>query len=348
MTIPTKIHAPARRVNGESATARADFEAGVRRITPDTVKSDLLDSTQGGQVQDSQGKAVVAADPSKLKVSDIEHPEMESVMLHARVGVPIMLVGPTGSGKTYLSQQVAKKLNKPFYMTGSLDSDIKLKGFTDAHGRQIKTAFYDAYKNGGVFLLDEMDNCSPSVLVALNNAIDGWVTEFESEMVERHQDFVLIATANTWGYGATNDYVGRTQIDASTLQRFAQIHIDYDEEMERKVVEKNYGSEMLGWVDVVQILRKGVKDLRIKHIISPRSSYNGAKVIKEGLSYDQALEQHVFRGMEEQQRLQLIRHCMDDIEKAFRKRHPGAALKRTVDNIKREIGKKDSPEPAPA
>lgn len=47
------------------------------------------------------------------------------------------------------------------------------------------------------------------------------VCAFPDKMVKKHKDFIVCASGNTYGTGADRKYVGRLEIDAATLDRFA-------------------------------------------------------------------------------------------------------------------------------
>ena len=79
-------------------------------------------------------------------------------------GLNIWLTGPTGSGKTSAVQSAAKALSLEFEAESSLDADYKITGFANAQGQYMPTAFFRRYTQGGVILLDEIDNYSPSRL----------------------------------------------------------------------------------------------------------------------------------------------------------------------------------------
>ena len=76
----------------------------------------------------------------------------------------------------------------------------------------------------------------------------------------RHPDFICIAAANTWGLGATNDYVGILKLDAAFLDRFVQIFWDVDEGLEMVTVGDTE------WTKVVQGYRARIKAKGIKVI----------------------------------------------------------------------------------
>lgn len=190
----------------------------------------------------------------------------------------IWLTGPAGSGKTTAAHECAKALDLPFYFTGALDNPYGLLGFIDATGKYTQTLFREAYEHGGVFLFDEIDGSTPSAVLPFNAALANSHCAFPDGVVARHADFVCIAAANTWGLGASNDYVGRLKLDAASLDRFVQIAWDIDETLETATC----GNPT--WSARVQVIRQRVWDKGIKVVISPRASYYGAALLASGMS----------------------------------------------------------------
>ncbi|MCH7728630.1 MAG: hypothetical protein IH991_19420, partial [Planctomycetes bacterium] len=73
------------------------------------------------------------------------------------------------------------------------------------------------------------------MLVVVNAALaNGHLRLPDGTTVDRHADFVCAAAANTFGTGADRQYVGRNQLDAATLDRFAacRLAFDYDVDLE--------------------------------------------------------------------------------------------------------------------
>ena len=237
---------------------------------------------------------IVSPDGSKKLGEKLVHEKYETVLKAVANDVPVMLVGPAGSGKTTLCEQVAEALDKRFYFTGAVASEYKLSGFVDAQGRIVSTAFREAYKNGGLFLFDEVDASMPQAIMAFNAALANGHCDFpgDTEPTKRHPDFRVVAAANTFGRGADRQYVGRNQLDAASLDRFAVIELDYDEEMETALA----GNKQ--WSKRIQRIRKEIQKQQIRHIVSPRASIMGAKLLAAGFSTDEALEATVWKGLD--------------------------------------------------
>ena len=116
----------------------------------------------------------------------------------------MFLAGPAGSGKNVICKQIAKALDLDFYFSNAVTQEYKLTGFTDANGTYHESQFYKAFRNGGLFMLDEMDASIPEVLIILNAAIANRYFDFPAPIgyVEAHPDFRVVAAGNTFGNGA--------------------------------------------------------------------------------------------------------------------------------------------------
>lgn len=201
----------------------------------------------------------------------------------------VFISGPAGSGKTHMAEQCAEALNIPFYFTGAVASEYKLTGFVDAQGRTVRTAFREAFEHGGLFLFDEIDSSSPAALLAFNAALSNGKFDFPDGSVRKHEDFLCIASANTWGAGASREYVGRNQLDAATLNRFALVAMDYDHGLESAIAASHYvhGEQV---AEMIQAYRRACRAESVRLVISPRNTTRTAKALAAGLTISQALD----------------------------------------------------------
>ena len=215
----------------------------------------------------------------------------------------IWLTGPTGSGKTTAAENVAKAFDLAFGSDGSLDADYKVLGFRDANGNIISTQFIEIYSKGGIYVADEIDNWLPSALLSLNAALaNGWIST-PGGMIKRHEDCCVIACANTWGLGATSEYVGRTKLDAASLDRFQpKINWPYDEKLELAIAQ-NQGQE-LGrlWFELISEVRKSVQKQGLKIIISPRATFGGISLLQAGFSAREVVDMTIGAGLSTEQK----------------------------------------------
>jgi MoxR-like ATPase len=203
----------------------------------------------------------------------------------------VYLVGGAGSGKTTLAKQAADALGLPFYSTGAVGMAYQLQGFINAEGDYMATDLYRAYTEGGVFLFDEIDGSSANAILAFNAIAANDFAAFPNGTVKRHDDFVIIAAANTYGNGANRDYIGRAPLDGSSLDRFGFIAMDYDEKLELAISLNDI------WTRWVQQCRKVANEHRMQVIISPRASIKGGKMLSAGMSVDKVADMYIFKGM---------------------------------------------------
>jgi len=203
--------------------------------------------------------------------------------------------GPAGSGKTTAAEQAADVLSLPCYTIscGMSTNDWSLIGFKSPDGKYIAGDMRQPYEHGGVFILDEIDNTPASVLTTINGALSGTHYTFPDTVVRRHPDFVVVGCANTWGTGPDRMYVGRSQIDAATLDRFKKIPWGYDEDAEFDWA----GRDQADWVQYVQRVRKYAMDQLMRVVVSPRASIDGARALRNGLTYQVVAEDCIWNGM---------------------------------------------------
>lgn len=251
-------------------------------------------------------KIEVLTDRSRVELEGIFHEKFEQILNLVELDIPTLLVGPAGSGKNHTLEQVAESLELDFYFSNAITQEHKLTGFIDANGRFHETQFYEAFTNGGLFFLDEMDASIPEVLIILNAAIANKYFDFPNGRVEAHEEFRVVAAGNTVGTGADNLYVGRSQLDAATLDRFVVIEFGYDPEVESQLVSSNELYEY-----IVET-RKVIEQNNIRHVVSMRASINASKL--EGVfETHEILESVIFKGLPENE-IQMIYENMSDIQ----------------------------------
>lgn len=224
-------------------------------------------------------KTIVLQGSEKRELENEVLPEeFEQIMHLVSLRKNIMLVGPTGCGKTHVASSVARARtdNNNF---GSISvtygmSKSDLLGLYVPMGESgqfvyVPSTFVHLYENGGTFLIDEMDNGDPNTFGIINQASSN--NEFwlpirpERPHVKRHPDFVLIAAANTYGTGADMQYVGRAQLDRATLDRFKSgvVEMDYSPTVEKALIDP----EVLRWG---LRIRNNIKKYNLHEVMSTR------------------------------------------------------------------------------
>ena len=179
-----------------------------------------------------------------LKMDDEHyHPKFDTIVKYAKMRSNVMLVGDSGSGKTFVAKQVADALDLTFgYISCSMGmQEAVLQGYQTVKGDYISTDFLNIYENGGVFLLDEFDSCDANVLMVINSALANGSFSVprrkNKPYAKRHKDCIVLVAGNTWGNGnGSRKFSGRGTIDGATLDRFLKVYFDYDNSLERKLV----------------------------------------------------------------------------------------------------------------
>lgn len=213
------------------------------------------------------------AKPKKIE-GVIHHPKFAEIVekLEMNPDKCVYLCGGAGSGKTTLAMQISEALSLPF---GSLSmtegmSEAMLLGKPTITGGYVGTDFVEKYENGGVFLFDEMDAMDANVAVVVNSALaNGFMSvphRSENPVAKRHENFFVIACANTWGTGqGSNLYQGRNKLDGATLDRFEMVAIGYNPRLEKMLADDPT------WYKAVLELRKRAEEYNLTRIVGTRT-----------------------------------------------------------------------------
>lgn len=244
-------------------------------------------------------------------ITGIQHHNFENLVHIVNAAQPVMLVGPAGTGKSHAAEQVAEVLGLTFYAmsVGAQTSKSDLIGYMDAMKNYVSTPFRKAYEHGGLFLLDEIDAGNSNVLIQLNAALANGYMSFPDEMIRRNENFRFVASANTFGLGANRQYVGRNQLDAATLDRFATLQWDIDNRVEETLAIGHFGPS---WMGVVRMVREYVEARDLRVVISPRATQRGAKLLAANLGFNDVLHIALLSqfGAEEKQDLHVKCHTV--------------------------------------
>lgn len=233
----------------------------------------------------------------QIKIEEHTHQCFEKVLKLVSIGLPVLLVGPAGTGKTTLAGQVARALGRRFSFNslsaGCSESHIIGRTLPDSNGNwTYKPApFVTTYRDGGVHLFDELDAADPNLMVLINAALaNGHLAiPFEDMIIQRHSDTAIIAAANTFGTGASRQYVGRNALDAATLDRFAAstVFVDYDRELEKQLVPNPE------WLSRCWSIREKVAEAGLRRIMSTRTILNGYRRILSGDTADAVIADYL-------------------------------------------------------
>ena len=157
----------------------------------------------------------------------------QQVLVSLKEGEKLLLVGPTGCGKSTLVEQLAARLNWPVIRVaasgGLTESDLLGEWTVVDGGTVFNYGFLPrAMRTGAICLIDEVDGMEPSVAFSIHQLMeDGGrlvLLQNGGEIIEPHPRFRLACTANSLGNGDESGlYSGTRVLNAAFLDRFAAV-----------------------------------------------------------------------------------------------------------------------------
>jgi len=222
-----------------------------------------------------------AATPLTIETAHNKLPELLTTLttLHQAY-----VFGPAGAGKTTMARQAAEALGVDFYYVqlGGVPPWV-LTGFPTANGTVLETDFRRAYVNGGLVLLDELDNTQAATAVTLNGALENGRIAFPDGQRDRHADCYVVGAGNTAMTGADETYSARTAQDGAFRERFAFIEILHDAALEEKLTYSQGADPTLAhaWLDRVREIRADLATAAPHILVTPRASIRGAQILAD-------------------------------------------------------------------
>jgi len=257
---------------------------------------------QIADVASSQSRVITVNIPTLPEPVTIQgaHRDLPKLVARLHAGMYVMLVGPAGTGKSYMAHDAAKALQVPCY---DLSVTVQTQEWKVAGAHSavtfIRGTIREAYENGGVLLIDEFDNGSPNFLAGLNLLLSSDTYTFaDGVTVQRHPQFYVVATANTIGEGGSAQYRARQALDAATLDRFTFMFVDIDPAIEEMMAAQYLADATMraDLLRVVRVSRLNGADNNLRVVITPRATLDGAKMLALGEPMENVIRDRIVRG----------------------------------------------------
>jgi nitric oxide reductase NorQ protein len=211
-----------------------------------------------------------------------------------RRGLPVMLKGPTGCGKTRLVEFIADRVDVPLF-TVSCHEDMTA---SDLIGRYVLTGgdtewvdgpLTRAVRAGGICYLDEIVEARQDATVAIHSLADHRrelnVERLGGERLTAAEGFMLVVSYNPGYQSVLKD------LKTSTRQRMVSIELDFPPpELELEILRAEAsvdGPVAENLVRLAQAIRR-VKDAGLREAASTRTLIAAAALTDEGLSFRDA------------------------------------------------------------
>ena len=173
-----------------------------------------------------------------------------------------------------MTRNLANELGLPYLCIscGIGTSSTEFLGYK--YPNRESTKFAEYYSKPSIILLDEFTALDSAVAQICNAALANDEIETTTGTVYRDPNCIIVATSNTYGSGASRQYVANNQLDASTIDRFIGgiIEVNYSEEY-----ESQYDSEVVSYV---HSLREVIKEYDLRRIASTRMIQAGTALKK--------------------------------------------------------------------
>jgi nitric oxide reductase NorQ protein len=245
-----------------------------------------------GSLMDDAVTAPVEADerPYYLPVGN----ELEIFEAARRRGLPVMLKGPTGCGKTRLVEFIADRAGVPLF-TVSCHEDMTA---SDLLGRYVLTGgdtewvdgpLTRAVRQGGICYLDEIVEARQDATVAIHSLADHrrelYVERLGGERLRAADGFMLVVSYNPGYQSVLKD------LKTSTRQRMVSIELGFPPpEIELEILSRETRLENGAASELIrlgQAIRR-VRDAGLREAASTRTLIAAAALIGEGLSFRDA------------------------------------------------------------
>ena len=231
--------------------------------------------------------------------------------------IPILLKGPTGTGKTRFVEYMSWKINNSKASTKDVPlitvachedltaSDLVGRYLLDATGtRWIDGPLTRAVKSGGICYLDEVVEARKDTTVIIHPLSDHRRTltiDKLGQVVEADEGFLLVVSYNPGYQNAVKD------LKHSTRQRFVAIEFDFpDVERESKIISHEAGvkEDISHQLAILGQKIRNLKEHGLEEGASTRLLIYAARLIKQGISPKRACQVSLTWGITDELQIQ--------------------------------------------
>lgn len=216
------------------------------------------------------------------------------------VRMPMMLKGPTGSGKTRFVEYMAWKLNKPLITVACNEdmtaSDLVGRFLLDASGTRWQDGpLAIAARHGAICYLDEVVEARQDTTVVIHPLTDNrriLPLEKKGELVKAHADFQIVISYNPGYQSLMKD------LKQSTKQRFGALDFNYPEhDIEAEIVAHETGitTEVAGKLVSIAERARNLKGHGLDEGISTRMLVYAGSLIAKGVDSKSACRMALVR-----------------------------------------------------
>lgn len=208
--------------------------------------------------------------------------------------LPVLLNGPTGSGKTRLVEHMAWRLKRPLYTVACHD-DLSANDLTGRYiikgdnVQWIDGPLLMAVRDGGIAYLDEVVEARKDVTVVIHPLTDHrryLPVEKRGKIFHAPEDFMLVMSYNP------NYQSVLKELKPSTRQRFISINLGWPAEgLETRIVCREAGVEEETAAKLVKAANR-IRNLihqGLEEGVSTRELVYAAMLIRSGLNVRDAL-----------------------------------------------------------
>lgn len=216
--------------------------------------------------------------------------------------LPLLLKGPTGSGKSRLVEHMAAKLRRPLVTVACHDdtSAVDLVGRYLVQGGE--TVWQDgpltrAVREGAILYLDEIAEARPDVVVVIHPLTDHrrqLLVERRDEVLRAPDPFMLVVSFNP-GYQR-----GLKELKPSTRQRFVSMQLDHpplEHEVQVLMGETGVSAGMAKRLAALAAKVRGAASLGLAEVPSTRTLVNAARLMEAGVPPRRAADLAVVQAL---------------------------------------------------